>query len=135
MFVLVWAWAFPLFVLPLFKGTIVLTFSEWLYSAIYQDGSPRIWAESLLIFLMMVIALLLPIKSFFLVREIQGPVHGSSFKFIGSSTVAVLFLVIALLAWIHLRVYEIPPVQLNSWQQLPAPPPPPSPCKDQRLAD
>jgi hypothetical protein len=64
MFIVVWVWAFPLLVLPLLKGRIVFTFSEWLYSAIYQPGSPRIWAKSVLIFLLMVIALLLPIKSF-----------------------------------------------------------------------
>jgi len=49
MFIVVWAWAFPLLVLPLciaaFKGRIVLTFSEWLYSAIYQPGSPRMWGS------------------------------------------------------------------------------------------
>jgi hypothetical protein len=70
MFVVAWIWAFPLLVLPLFRGRVVLTFSEWLYDAIYQPGSDRTWAELVLIFLLMVIALLLPIKSFFLVREI-----------------------------------------------------------------
>ncbi|HLB89226.1 MAG TPA: hypothetical protein VJK29_16345 [Terriglobales bacterium] len=130
MFVVAWIWAFPLFVWPLFKGTVVLTFSEWLYSAIYQSGSPRIWAESVLIFLLMVIALLLPIKSIFLVREIEEPIHRPSPKLIGGSAVAVLLSMTALLAWIHFQVYEIPPDALSSWQQLPPPPPPPqTPCK------
>jgi hypothetical protein len=131
MFVVAWVWAFPLFVLPLFKGTMVLTFSEWLYSAIYQWGSPRIGAESVLIFLLMVIALLLPIKSFFLVREIQGPRQSPSRKLIGGSVVTVLVVAVALLAWIHLHAYEISPAELNSWQQLPPPLPPPHPCKAQ----
>jgi len=132
MSIVVWVWAFPLLVLPLFKGRIDLTLSEWLYSAIYQPGSPRIWAEVVLIFLLMVIALLLPIKSFFLVREIQKPIHRPSPKLIGGSAVTVLLSMIALLAWIHFRVYEIPPAELSSWQQLPPPPPPPqTPCKVQ----
>ncbi len=136
MFVVTWVWAFPLFVLPLFKGTIVLTFSESLYSAIYQAGSPRIVAESVLIFLFMVTALLLPMKSFFPVKERPGPIHRPSPKLVGGAAVAVLLIVIALLAWIHLQVYEIPPAELNSWQQLPAPPPPPpNPCKAQRGAE
>lgn len=132
MFVVAWIWAFPLFVWPLFKGTIVLTFSEWLYSAIYQAGSPRIWAESVLIFLLMAIALLLPIKSFFLVREIEEPTHRPSLKLIVGSAASVLLGMFALLAWIHFQVYEIPPDMLSSWQQLPPPPPPPqTPCKVQ----
>ncbi|PYV95572.1 MAG: hypothetical protein DMG89_21065 [Acidobacteria bacterium] len=132
MFIIVWVWAFPLLVLPLFKGRIVLTFSEWLYSAIHQPGSPRTWAESVVLFLMMVIALLLPIKSFFLVREIQEPIHRPSPKLIGGSAVTVLLSMVALLAWIHFRVYEIPPDVLSSQQRLPPPPAPPqTPCKVQ----
>ncbi|MGA9207705.1 MAG: hypothetical protein WB347_07895, partial [Terriglobales bacterium] len=72
MFVLAWAWAFPLFVLPWFTAPWVVAFPEVLYSAIYEAGVPRDAVESVLIFLLMVIALLLPIKSFFLVGGIQG---------------------------------------------------------------
>ena len=134
MFVVIWVWAFPLFVLPLFKGTMVLTFPEWLYSAIYQWGSPRIGAKMVLIFLLMVIGLLLPIRSFFVVREIRGSSHTPSPKLICGTAVTVLLVVMVLLAWLHLRVYDISPDQLNSWQQLPPPPPPPTPCSAQRLA-
>lgn len=126
MFVVTWVWAFPLFVWPLFKGTIVLTFSEWLYSAIYQAGSPRIWAESVLIFLLMVIALLLPmIKSFFLVREAEESTPRPSLRRVGGWAAPVLLSIFALLAWIHLQVYEISPDALSSWQQFPPPPSPP----------
>jgi hypothetical protein len=132
MFVVAWIRAFPLLVLPLFRGRVVLTFSEWLYDAIYQPGSDRTWAELVLIFLLMVIALLLPIKSFFLVREIEEPTHRPSLKLIGGSTATVLLSMTALLAWIHFQVYEIPPDALSSWQQLPPPPlPPQAPCKVQ----
>lgn len=64
MAVIAWVWVFPLFVLPFVKGTWRLTFSEWVYSAMLQSGLPRIAAESFLIFLVMIIALLLPIRSF-----------------------------------------------------------------------
>jgi hypothetical protein len=84
-------------------------------------------AGSLLIFSLMVIALLLPIKSFFFASEAERPPHAPSPKLIGGSAVIVLVTVTALLAWVHLQVFAIPPDQLNSWQQLPAPPP--NPCK------
>jgi len=125
MFVLAWAWAFPLFALPFLTARWVLTFPEVLYSAIHEAGVPRVAVESVLIFLLMVIALLLPIKSF-LVGGIEGAGHRPSWKLIGGSAVSLLLLVIGLLAWIHLRVYEIPPDALRSWQQLPPPPPPPT---------
>jgi hypothetical protein len=103
----------PAFVLPIFKRTIVLTLPEWLYSAIYQPGAPRIWAESVLIFSLMVVALSQPMKSIFLVREGPEPIHRQSPKLIGGSAVTVLLIVIAVLAWIHLRVYEISPAELS----------------------
>lgn len=127
MFVLAWAWAFPLFVLPWFTARWVLIFPEVLYSAIYEAGSPRVAVESVLIFLLMVIALLLPIKSFFLAGGIQGAGRRPSRKLMAASAVSLLLVVIGLLGWIHLRVYEIPPDALRSWQQLPPPPPPPIP--------
>jgi hypothetical protein len=73
MFVVVWLWAFPLFILPflsaLIHGRVVLTFSEALHDAISEPGSPRSVVESVLIFLLMVIALILPIKAFFFRRK------------------------------------------------------------------
>src|SRR5207247_582283 len=41
MLVIALAWAFPLFVSPLFQGRMVVTFSEWLYRATLQSGLPR----------------------------------------------------------------------------------------------
>jgi hypothetical protein len=124
MFVLVWAWAFPLFVLPWFGGHWVMTFPEVLYDAIYQAGLPRDFVESLLIFVLMVAALLLPIKSFFLAGNVPGAEDTPSRKLIVGSAITLLVVVIGLLVWIHLRVYEISPAELRSWHQLPPPPPP-----------
>jgi len=126
-FIIVWIWAFPLLVLPLLQHTLTLTWAEWLYSAIYQPGSPRAWAESVLIFALMVIALLLPLKSFIRAGETPEPIRRPSPRRIGVSVTATLVIVIAVLLWIHTRVYVLTPSELNSWQQFPPPPPPPEP--------
>src|SRR6267154_2815526 len=59
MFIVVWVWAFRLLVYPLFEGKPDLSISEWLYTAIYQPGLARLWAKSVLIFLVMAVALFL----------------------------------------------------------------------------
>ena len=123
MFVLALAWAFPVFVLPWFTAHWVVTFPELLYSAIHESAIPRFAVESVLIFLLMVVALLLPVRSFF-GRGTSGTAHALSPKLIGGSVVILLMVVIALLVWVHTRVYEIPPEMLRSWQQMPPPPPP-----------
>lgn len=69
MFVITWAWAFPIFVRPMFPLTEPLTLPEFYFNAIYEPGPPRIWMRFILSFSLMVIALVLPIKSFLLVRE------------------------------------------------------------------
>jgi len=82
MFIVVWFWAFPLFILPfvsaLVHGRVVLTFSETLYGAISEGGTPRSVVESVLIFSSMVIALLLPIKRFFGHMAIEEPTDSSA---------------------------------------------------------
>ena len=123
MFIIVWVWAFPLLVLPLLQNPVSLTWAEWLFSAIYQPGSPRAWAESVLIFALMVIALLLPLKSFIRGAKTPEPICSSSPRRIGVSVTTLLITVIAVLSWIHTRVYVLTPSELNSWQQFPPPPP------------
>ncbi len=130
MFVVVWLWAFPLLVLPLFQSRHSLSIADWFYTAIYYPGSAS-WAKSPLPFLLMVIAVLLPVKSFFLDVGVSRPIHRPSPKLIGGSVAVVLLIVVALLAWIRLRPYEISPTELFSWEQLPPPPPPPNPCWSQ----
>jgi hypothetical protein len=134
MFVIAWVWAFPLFVSPLFKGRVVLTFSEWLYSAMSQSGLPRTAAESILIFSLMVIALLLPIRSFFFTDETgRNASPRPSLELISGIATIVLLAGVALFTWIRVGVvYAIPADMLNAAQQLPPPPPPPQmPCKSQ----
>lgn len=130
MFVIVWFWAFPLFMQPfvaaLVHGRIVLTFSETLYDAVSEWGTPRSVVESILIFSLMLIALLLPIKRFFGQMEAENPVQRPSAKIVGFSLIGVLVILVGLYAWVRIgAVYEIPVTELNSTQRLPSPPPPP----------
>jgi hypothetical protein len=125
MFVVVWGWAFPLLALPLFKNSLGLTFSELLYGALHGFRYPLIWVKGILIFSLMVIALLLPIKSFFVIRGIREPSRRLSPRLIGFSVVGILVVGIALLAWIDFRPYEIPSAWLVAAFSPPPPPPPP----------
>jgi hypothetical protein len=78
MFVIVWLWAFPVLVLPYFypwriAGSIAQAFgpSEWirtLKGAINERGMARAFLESLVAFVLMVVALILPAKTFLLGR-------------------------------------------------------------------
>lgn len=65
MFTIVCIWAFPVFLLPLFHGTIVITLREWLMDAWHRPGSGRIYVENVVLVSIMAVALLLPLKSFF----------------------------------------------------------------------
>jgi hypothetical protein len=130
MFVITWFWAFPLFMLPfvsaLVHGRIVLTFSETLYDAISEGGTPRSVMESVLIFSLMVIALLLTMKRLFGDRKAEKPVHRPSAKLVGFSGTGVLVILVGLYAWIRIGVlYEIPVAELSLTQRLPSPHPRP----------
>jgi hypothetical protein len=63
MFIVVWGWAFPLMILPLFR-TLSVPMPELLSHALKQSGIAREAVEAVLIFLLMLIALFLPIRSF-----------------------------------------------------------------------
>lgn len=125
MFVITWAWAFPVLILPLLTHKIHHTFIDLLYGAMYQSGVARISIQSISIFFLMVIALLRPIKSFFFVRGTLEPIHKTSPRFKTAFAVFILVVVPALWMWIRFRSYEMSPVELNSWMLPPAPPPPP----------
>jgi len=78
MFVIVWVWAFPVLVLPLFypwpgASSILQSLAPTLESAIREKGIARYVVKTSLIFLLMVVALALPAKTFILGRgEVQG---------------------------------------------------------------
>jgi hypothetical protein len=70
MFLIVWVWAFPVLVLPIFHGKIVVTFAQWFEEAWHWPGSARIYGENIVLVSIMVLALFLPMRSFF--REEPG---------------------------------------------------------------
>ncbi|HEV2395825.1 MAG TPA: hypothetical protein VGS27_02635 [Candidatus Sulfotelmatobacter sp.] len=67
--IIVGLWAFPVLVLPILQGRIVVTWKQWLSLAIREPGEARIWTESFFIFLLMVVALILPVRALFHIKE------------------------------------------------------------------
>jgi hypothetical protein len=130
MFVITWAWVFPFFALPNLRGPRVFTFPEWIFNAIYEPGHPRTAAQLVLTFFAMVVALILPMKSFFLARKEPLATHPLSPRLVGRSAVTVLLIVIAVFVWIHAQVYELTPEELNYWSVPPPPPPPPADLRE-----
>ena len=125
MFIIVWGWAFPLLVLPLLRGRFPLRLNEWLGDAIYTSGSARSWALLVLIFSLMVVALLLPIRSFFLASDRTKPTPTPSLRRVAVLIAVALVLLVALFTWVRVGVLrEIPPTPLNSTREVPFPPPP-----------
>jgi hypothetical protein len=135
MFVVTWAWAFPTFALPQLKGPRVFTLPEWIYNAIHGPWPPRSPAQMGVIFALMVIALLLPIRSFFFASETSTLNQKPSLKRMGRTVVIALLILVALFVWVHAQVYEIPLDQLNELFVPPAPPPFATPHQSQRLSN
>ena len=73
MFVIVWLWAFPVLMLPLLHGLIPSWRTvEWIRmvkEAISMNGVARAILEPFVAFLLMLIALVLPVKAFILGRR------------------------------------------------------------------
>jgi len=136
MFVIVWFWAFPVFIHPivieLARGASIRTLPEFFYDAISGPGMTTQFVRSTLMFLIMVVGLALPIGRFFIARKANEPIHLPSRKLAVSLLISIPVVVLALYCWLRVGVlYEIPMAQMNaSLFQLPPPPPPPStPCK------
>ncbi len=135
MFVIVWFWAFPVFILPLVvplaRGEFMLTFPEFFYNAISGPGMTTQMVRSILMVFIMVVGLALPMGRFFIARKANEPVHLPSRRLAVSLLIGIPVAALALYCWLRVGVlYELPTAQLNSFLlQLPAPPPPPNPCK------
>lgn len=68
MFVIVWVFAFPVYVLPVLldlHAAEQVNWSAWFWNAIKGQGIARDYAKGPIDFILMVIALLLPIRSIF----------------------------------------------------------------------
>jgi len=130
MFVIVWLWAYPIFVLPflrpVLRGRLSLPVSEVFYNAVSGPGFCRSMLNTGLIFSIMVIALALPIRNFLTRQGAEQSAYRASSGLITLCVSGVLIVVIALYAWIRVGfVYEIPVGDLDSTQRLAPPPPPP----------
>jgi hypothetical protein len=135
MFVIVWFWAFPVFILPLVvplaRRDFMRTLPEFFYDAISGSGMTTQIARSILMFFIMVIGLALPIGRFFIARKANEPVHLPSRRLAVSLLIGIPVAALALYCWLRVgMLYELPTAQLNTFLVLPPPPPPqPTPCK------
>jgi|SRR5579864_174796 len=134
-FIIAWLWVFPLLVWPLeplltHRSSWSLT--ELLYSAIHQKGWARRSVESFLIFFLMVLALLLPIKSFFRTQQTVEPVHKRSRIVTIASVTTALVALTALYLWINFRQYELSPQELGYGQDMPPVPSPLPPSRAEK---
>jgi hypothetical protein len=133
MFVIVWFWAFPVFIRPvvgaLARGELMLSFPEFFYDAISGPGMATQMVRSILMFLIMVVGLALPMGRFFIARKAIEPLHLPSRKLAVSLLIGIPVAALALYCWLRVGVlYELPSAQLKtSLFQLPPPPPPPTP--------
>jgi hypothetical protein len=134
MFVIVWFWAFPVFVLPdvvrLARGEFMLTFPEFFYNAISRSGWATQMVRSILMVLIMIVGLALPMGRFFIARKANEPVHLPSRRLAVSLLIGIPVAALALYCWLRVGVlYEIPTAHLYTFVEQPPPPPPPTPCK------
>lgn len=73
MLIVVWVWAFPVFILPdLQRWESMVPFMQWFPEALQHPGIERTHLKIYVIFLLMVIALILPMKSFFGNKRQEG---------------------------------------------------------------
>jgi hypothetical protein len=78
MFIVVWVWAFPLFLLGFIPDIRWIPFSELISGALRGPASARAWLYAVMHFAPMVIALILPIRPFFFGRETARTCVGST---------------------------------------------------------
>jgi hypothetical protein len=78
MLIIVWMWAFPVMMLPILQHRKGISLSEWFQTALSVASPYRDLAVTVLMFSLLVIALILPIKSFFGRRKGQETTGGSA---------------------------------------------------------
>jgi hypothetical protein len=71
MFIIVWVWAFPIMILPILQVRKGISLTEWFQTAIREPSPYRDLAVTVLMFSLLVVALVLPIKSVFVGRKPQ----------------------------------------------------------------
>jgi|SRR5208283_2823118 len=130
MCVIAWAWTYPLFispmVVPVIQGKSAFSLPELLYSAMLGWRTPRTVVTLALVFSLMLIALVLPLRRIFGNRQVERPVYRPTARAVVFSLIGALALLFALRAWLSVGIlYEIPFQRLDVWLVAPPPPPPP----------
>jgi hypothetical protein len=138
MCVVTWLWTYPLFispvVVPVIRGKSAFSLPELLYSAMLGWRFPRTVVSLALVFSLMLIALVLPLRRIFGNRQAERPVYRPAARVVVFSLIGALVLVFGLRVWLSVGVvYEMPIPQLNVWLVAPPPPPAPqpAPCEPQ----
>lgn len=129
MCVIVWFWAFPVFIRSLLvhlaRGDPTRSIPEFFYDAISGPGGSTEIVWAILMFFVMVVGLALPMGRFFIARKADEPVHLPSRRLAVSLLIAIPVAALALYCWLRVGVlYEIPVAQVNSVLFMPPPPPP-----------
>ena len=123
---LIAAWIFVLLIVPIagpiLRGRMMFSAAEWFYVAIHQSGTARNAAEFCFIWLLMVLALLLRLRSFVWPKTGLTATEQPARRFVYSASALVV--VLACFLWINFRRYEISPAEMKSGQDMPVPPPP-----------
>ena len=140
MCVIVWFWAFPVFVrpivVPLSRGEFVGTIPEFSYDAITGSGVRTEVARAILMFVIMVVGLALPMGRFFIASKANEPVHLPSRRLAVSLLVGIPVVALALYCWLRVGVlYEILTAQLHDFLVASPPPPPPPPSIPSKRPD
>jgi hypothetical protein len=75
MAVIVWVWAFPIMMFPLpHIGPLSLSdLRDWIVSAWRQDGLARVTLINPIMFSLMLIGLILPLRAVFRIRQVAAP--------------------------------------------------------------
>lgn len=96
MFVITWAWAFPVFVLAEFHWRNMLPIAQWPPLVLGGRGPQLGFAESVVTFLLMVVALALPVKAF--IRGDHGVFRGMKIRRDAVTLFSIIFTVALLMA-------------------------------------
>jgi ABC-type tungstate transport system substrate-binding protein len=78
MFIIAWVWAFPLVLVGFIPDLMRIPFHELISLALRGPAGNRAWLYAVAQFTLMLIALILPVKSFFWRREPPEQSAGSS---------------------------------------------------------
>ena len=77
-FIIVWVYVFPVHMLPVLQASAFFTrtnWSQWFWDTVHGDPIARAYAHEVLDFLLLAIAVLVPVRSFFQRRSPSKPLQ------------------------------------------------------------